>query len=330
MLATISPAHSCYDETLATLRYAERLCKVRAHSRAGLASGTGAGAGSQSANNLTSLVAADRDMVFTRNALLEEFEKIHQGLGLNKPGTPASRRLLRETITDPQQRIARMTKLVYNTGYVTYDEDGNEVLVDNGTGGSGDADGAGSGTKSGPRRGGERNSAGSTTGANAGTSTGGTNTGNKAKRGPRMAELLNEGQFVNPVDGSSKALADVTTGDLDELRNSYRSLSSELVELQIDLDSVRTDRDSLMIELKSAQDVLDGLEQAKNEARAQAHGLSRSLKASERELEDMHVLLRRKEEAIQQLLQELSEEKQARNNAETAYHARTKEFLARV
>jgi uncharacterized protein (DUF3084 family) len=127
----------------------------------------------------------------------------------------------------------------------------------------------------------------------------------------------------------SKPLAEITDADLEELKNSYRKVTSEVVEMQIDMDALRTDRDTLMVELRTATDLLNGLEANKTDTKAQTAGLTKYLRAAEKELADLHALLKKRDETVDQLLGELAEEKQARSSAEQAYQARSKDFLAR-
>ena len=92
MLATLSPSHIYYDESLSTLKYAERLCQV------------GHKVGFNDPFHLSRRTPTQQQ----KDSSTNDFAKIHEALGANKPGTPAARQLLRQTINDPQQRIAKM------------------------------------------------------------------------------------------------------------------------------------------------------------------------------------------------------------------------------
>ena len=80
MVSTVSPSHICYDETLATLKYAQRLSMIN-----------------RSANEVKWA-----DQLVTDNGL-EDVKKLQAELGANKKGTEAARVLLKQTVNDPQQ-----------------------------------------------------------------------------------------------------------------------------------------------------------------------------------------------------------------------------------
>lgn len=171
----------------------------------------------------------------------------------------ASRQLLRQTVSDPQQRIAKMTKSEYSTERFRFDDNGNSV--------------------------------------------------SSAKE--KMATM------------------NVGLHDMEEMNNSYRQLQSDHIELQIDLDAVKTDRDTLMVELKASRDRIAAYESDKSKSKVAAIQLSRSLKAAETDLNDLRAQLVRKEDNIERLMNDLADEKQARLNADNGYQARIKEFLSR-
>ena len=95
MLATISPSHTCFDETLHTLKYADRLCRLSVSSMPGRES-----AGRVGIND-----TVDPQLTYS---LATEYSKLKQELGANKPGSQAARHLLQQTTADPQQRLARL------------------------------------------------------------------------------------------------------------------------------------------------------------------------------------------------------------------------------
>lgn len=85
MIANVSPSHLCYEETLSTLKYAQRLCLVgRQPSDAGIVKWADQVEGTPS------------------------IKQIIGDLGAARPGTEASRMLLKNTLNDPQQRLARL------------------------------------------------------------------------------------------------------------------------------------------------------------------------------------------------------------------------------
>jgi hypothetical protein len=259
MLATISPAHSCYEETLSTLRYAERLCEVHINRR--IAARV---AGQNVPMDL--VTSLDDNTLGPRRAILEEFQRIHQRMRGNssKSSTRNSREILRQTLSDPQQRIARLQQAAH------------------------------------PAESGRSSHSHATPVKNF------------------------------SVNGFTKPLSEVTDEDLEQLKNSYRQLTSDVIEMQIDMDAVRTDRDSLMVELRGARDALSELEANKEETRSQSLSLTKYLRAAEKELADLHALLKKREENVERLLGQVAEERAARISSEQALQSRTKEYMARI
>jgi hypothetical protein len=219
MLATISPAQYCYEETLATLRYAERLCQVN--------------------GGREGVVPDIRQQSW--DAVERQFERVH--------------------VSGDQQ-------------VVTFPVRREEARPDS-----------------------------------------------EASRRRSAAAALDAAM----VDGQM----DAQTADFDRLKNAYRSAASQIVELQIDLDALKADRDSLMVQWKGAKNKLDAAEDSRSALANQNKVLTQSLRTAEKESGEAKLLLKRKEETVQRLVGELSDEKQARVSAEQAYQARTKEFLVR-
>lgn len=220
MLATISPAQYCYEETLATLRYAERLCQVN--------------------GGREGVVPDIRQQSW--DAVERQFERVHVSSGDQ------------QVVTLPVRR--------------------EEARPDS-----------------------------------------------EASRRRSAAAALDAAM----VDGQ----LDAQTADFDRLKNAYRSAASQIVELQIDLDALKADRDSLMVQWKGAKNKLDAAEDGRSALANQNKVLTQSLRTAEKESGEAKLLLKRKEETVQRLVGELSDEKQARVSAEQAYQARTKEFLVR-
>ena len=190
---------------------------------------------------------------------MEDFPHIHEDLGFNKKfGSVASRQLLRQTVSDPQQRIAKMTKSEHTTEKFRFDDNGNSVS-----------------------------------------------------------------------SAREKAASNIDLHDMEEMNNSHRQLQSDYIELQIDLDAVKTDRDTLMVELKTARDKVAAYESEKSKSKVAAIQLSRSLKAAETDLNELRAQVVRKDENIERLMNDLADEKQARLNADNGYQVRIKEFLSR-
>jgi hypothetical protein len=251
MIATVSPAHIHYEETLATLRYAEKLCVLG--KRNSINAGT------------TSIALPLRD---DRPQLIEEFRRYHSDVETVRKSNLAARQLLQFTIADPQQRIARLTQ-----------PDEHPSVTPSA----------------------------------------------KKKSGFSNADLT----FTSPIDGKMKKIRDLTTDDLDTLQSTYRTLQGQVIELQIDLDAVKTDRDTLLIEVRSYKEQLGEVEHERKENGAKIANYIKSLRLAEKELNENRMLLKRKDEHIERLINELNETKQSKLNAEQAYHARTKEFLQR-
>ncbi len=80
IIGTLSPSSACYDESLHTLKYLERLQPSGDHTV------------SSPAKQTTS----------------DQFNAINHKLGADKTGTPNARSLLRTIVSDPQQRIAKI------------------------------------------------------------------------------------------------------------------------------------------------------------------------------------------------------------------------------
>ena len=110
--ATLSPAHTCHDESLNTLKYAERLCQVSSKNIQGRSGESSYGfpgtpSGSKEVMQLqqqNNAAQEKRDMYEYPNPN----PSIQDSLGGNRPGTVAARMLLRRTINDPQQRLAKI------------------------------------------------------------------------------------------------------------------------------------------------------------------------------------------------------------------------------
>jgi hypothetical protein len=96
MVSTVSPSDSCYDETLNTLKYAERLCAL-----GGNHGNPGAKRGAVNIND-----TIDPQLTF---ALASEFKRLREELG-GASGSRAARQLLKQTVSDPQQRLAKLSK----------------------------------------------------------------------------------------------------------------------------------------------------------------------------------------------------------------------------
>ena len=240
MLATLSPSHIYYDESLSTLKYAERLSLV-GHK-------VGFSDPFLSIRKTPTQQKGDND-----------FSKIHEALGANKPGTPAARQLLRQTINDPQQRIAKMNS-------------------------------------------------------------------------SKQVDVMPTKDFENSVIAALEA--ESTNSEkpaYEDLRDTYRVLYNKFIELQIELENARADRDSMLIELQSVKDSHDATNNlSSSSTKTTISDLSMALKLSEKEIVELRSLIKRKEDQIERLLADISDEKRSRMGTEEAVHAQANEFIMRV
>lgn len=199
--------------------------------------------------------------------MLEDFPYIHEDLGSKKPGSVAARQLLRQTVSDPQQRIAKMLKSEQST--------------------------------------------------------------DKFRTTLPSSGGFDENGYPNSTAKKQNPASNIDLHDVDEMKNTHRQLQSDYIELQIDLDAVKTDRDTLLIELKNARDKLANNESEKSKSKIATIQLGRALKTAETELNDLRAQITRKDENIDRLMNDLADEKQARLNADNGYQSRIKEFLSR-
>jgi hypothetical protein len=301
MIATISPSHLSYEDTVATLRYAEKLCLIRKKSLSQIAPPQSTGLPLLTNGGYHDVSSMNRfqqqkpqqhenpysDLVLqqSRHEMDEDFRRLQQDLGSTKKGSLAARQLLQHTISDPQQRIAKLTR-------------------------NADA----------------QQSSHSHSQAN---QTFGHNRHTTPRRPSYNRSIPSDVTFTSPIDGTVRRLKELTGDDLDHLQSSYRNLQGQVIELQIDLDSLRTDRDSMVVELRGARDHINELEQEKYDMNMRNQNMNKSLQSAEKELNDLRGLIRRREEALERIMNELNEEKQSRVNAEQAYHTRTNDFLTR-
>lgn len=95
VLSTISPSSLCYEETLSTLRFAEKLSSLH----------------KKSIPNSSSLTTIQLSLRDSKTQLINEFRKFHQDIGFNQKGSLAAKQLLHHTVSDPQQRIAKLTRV---------------------------------------------------------------------------------------------------------------------------------------------------------------------------------------------------------------------------
>ena len=136
---------------------------------------------------------------------------------------------------------------------------------------------------------------------------------------------------IEEFDPKRRAL--VTTPPAD-IREQYRLLHSQQIELQIELESTRTDRDSLRVELQNMRESSTsyGFDARRPTAggRSAIFELSEALKQSEREVLELRSLVSRKDQDLEQLVSELSEERQARGTIEKSTRAQSTDLISRM
>jgi hypothetical protein len=112
----------------------------------------------------------------------------------------------------------------------------------------------------------------------------------------RHSSLMNEAALPSPND----------TKAYDELRSAYRMLQGQLVELQIELDTARTDRDSFLNDLKT-------IKESGSYSEGSGSNLPLSMTASEEknsgEINCLREIISRKEDMIEKLLADLTDSK---------------------
>jgi FtsZ-binding cell division protein ZapB len=145
----------------------------------------------------------------------------------------------------------------------------------------------------------------------------------------KMPSYDDDGNALGNNNTKNSSITASDLKDLEDLKNTYRKLQADYIELQIDLDAVKTDRDTLMIELKGARDKLSKHDSENSKTKIASIQMGRSLKMAETELNEVRNALLRKEDSLDRLLNDLADEKQARINADNGYQTRIKEFLSR-
>lgn len=253
MLATISPSSLAYEESMCTLKYAERLCVGLQHG-----ANHGNGALSDDGSSIGGLSSAFGD----------EHLRVQENLNATTPGSDAAKKLFQLTVADPQQRLAKLKA---------------------------SADIA--------------NTLGLANGGNA-----------KVK-----SELDSAGHL---------AVGDASHSTLEGLRDAYRSLHGQLVELQIELENARTDRDSMALELRGTKEALELANTKLFSSQTLLGSPSLSYfdgpsKASDKTISELQDIIARKEEALDRVLADFSDEKRSRMNVEQAMRTQATEYYAK-
>jgi len=292
MLATISPSHTCFDETLSTLKYAERLCNL----------GTSSQPGQESTSRVSIRDTIDPQLSYS---LASEFSRLKKELGGSKHGSVAARHLLQQTLSDPQQRLARMDPYQSNNDSIEYRPSAssnrsfdvapprNNAIED--------------GDRS-DRQGQHQNLSQSLS-----SSTIGMNRSNG---------------HVNNYPGNIPK--DVAVDP--DLKEAYRQLHGKYVELQIELENARTDRDGMQLEMQHMHEALERANAARytNAHHSEMSDVTAALQESQAEVAEMRGVVMRKEEASDRLLNELAEERKARDVVEQTARAQVTELIKRL
>jgi hypothetical protein len=232
MIATLSPSHACYEESMETLKYVERLRFVPDQGVDGL----------DSTRRSVSRGAA---------SLRSSIDEIRDGLSATKPGTQTHRQLLQHTVSDPQQRLAKL------------------------------------------------------------------------------------GLFGSNENGTHKNDANILPAEARDdveksLRDACRALQAQVVELQIELQTARTDRDSASVELKSIQDAYSASKANFDAMENELKSLRKGLERSEKELNEVRGVLTRKEDTIDRLLADFHAEKKSKEAVEKGAQTQNNEFFNRL
>jgi hypothetical protein len=281
MLATISPSHTSYDETLQTLKYAERLCQIIPSAKPGM----------ESTARVSINDTIDPELSY---ALAGEFTKLKHELGGQAPGSMAAKHLHQHTLSDPQQRLAKLDP--YRPNYI---EDDARYQSTRGGGGGDDRSTYSMVPMSASKRSNHR----------AGGGGGGmTHSYNSSLVGSGHDLLIEQ-----------------------DLKEAYRQLHGKYVELQIELENTRTDRDSLHLDVKKLQESLERAESEKYlGSRSALSDMTLALRSAESEVNELRGVILRKEETSDRLLGELADERQARETVERTARAQVTELINRL
>lgn len=250
MIGTISPAHSSFEDSVSTLKFAERLCLKSSSSMAM----NNSLLDDSSVNDYSSMSGHQHHLQPQQQG---EFSKLNEHLGATKPGSQAARNLLRETLSDPQQRIAKLKA----------SSDAMSLLQDRKTAAS--------------------------------------------------AEAL--------------VVGDVSFNSLEALRDAYRSLHGQLVENAIELENARTDRDSLALELQGTKEAFDIAINKVNENNSAAASATIAYHngVTDKEILELRGIISRKENTIERIMAEFSDEKKLREDLESDMKSQAFEYYSK-
>ena len=279
MIATISPSHTCFDETLSTLKYAERLCNLSPSSMPG----------HESSGRVSIRDTIDPQLSYT---LATEFSRLKRELGGGKQGSLAARHLLQQTVSDPQQRLARMNPYIADE----VDDDGNVIV---------------------PQFNNDVNVSSSQV--------------IDDLRQPLPKQEINFANNNNHKNTYNKNDPSNSIGDRD-LKEAYRQLHGKYVELQIELENARTDRDGMQLEMQHLQESLNraNADRYADSQSSELSELAEALRNAEGEASELRGVVLRKEEAVDRLVSELAEERKARDIIEQTARAQVTELIKRL
>lgn len=142
--------------------------------------------------------------------------------------------------------------------------------------------------------------------------------------------LGGQSDYSGGSGSGSITAADSAVGSSQGLRDAYRQAQGRVVELQIELESARTDRDSMMVELQALRDALESAQLRGSSSHAVASEFTAAAKAFEKEVSDLKGVIARKDDMIDRLLADLAEEKKAKDAAEASFTIQVNEFLSRL
>lgn len=251
MLATVAPSDSCYEETLNTLKCAWEVSVANKKSA------------TEKRRDVTTTSIAEGGNGKPENNSDDKISSAPTDNPVALPlGLPASaaRQLLKETISDPQQKVAKQVAAA-------------------------------------------------------------------------AAASLNSRSKTAPTKQLQVVGDAANTTSIEQLRNHYRDLHGRYVELQIELETARTDRDSIMLQLATTREAVEiakrGQSGDANRANSYADTAA-ALLAAQKDLNELKGILVRKEEAVDSLLEDLRDEKQGRAIAEHTLEVQAHEFLDRI
>jgi DNA repair exonuclease SbcCD ATPase subunit len=294
MLATLSPSHTSYEETLNTLKYAGRLCRhtpvellprkiVQSEDKGFIEEFNSVSSWQRVMRNSTDSISRTTTPISTpaRSRIVSELTQgssqkmLHQTLGGGTPGSSAAQKLLQNVVSDPQQRLAKlgMNDVYHRSMIDSYASSENSTLSEQ------------------P----------------------GSTAASASAMMFQVVDLLDDGTQQSNVDS-----------------HNHRELQGQLVELQIELQSARTDRDSMLLELQAARDALNAATSTKVTSTDAMSDLTGRLRYAEDSVEELKSAGSQKDAEIDRLASELESEKNAKRELESSMKAQEDGYVARA